>query len=691
MLGKINASLNTLGMYIYSAVMGVDMSKFTKFMTSPIIDEIINLSNSSLTNTSTLNYDIDQAIRDVQNEFRNGTMYSNYIKDEYTESIVNSLIKSLHLDKNTLKTIKDELQIGDKKLRLSSFFESNILKTIVNDAINTNKDISISGLKSSKKPDLDEDEEYEPDDESMDYSKIDKNKFFRWFVDSNLLYDKLKSINIDKETKNKTIDLFQRIRKEAGSLKVLGQMLGINQGLKRSDYEFYKYNNILSDYINDRLNKEGIKKEDNKKIYYYINDLGLLNTTSNESEYNKEARGFNFGKFLNDKEYQSNVIKSYGSFTNNTELNILEYLSSSDHFMEMIKTSFDLKDRIYPNISVKFRSLSKAISDLENNKTYDSNGIYVKGIKEEVFNGLSNYFDDKLINDFFDVSNLKINAANKDIYTTINSGKDELISKIARNKTFNLSTLEGRTEFTSWFENIVISNLKNGKSKLEDGTEYEADYLKENKFLLSTDADSKKDVLTKEKYFFLKPKIEYSSNISSTDMALLQDIVEDFRKLKNLTYAGNNIHDLFFLYNLIVNRNKSTRQSFTYILSNGIDNNSSALHNQYLNFIKELDKSTNYVLELDKEDVANRGIAPKSKKRKKDGFYKMTISENGKIKTLFFNGNTQIKIPKSNFNKNIILNTNNKASDVKIINENNAFKDLYNLLNSSNIKMTIKC
>lgn len=691
MLGKINASLNTLGMYIYSAVMGIDMSKFTKFMTSPVIDEIINLSNSSLTNTATLNYDIDQAIRDIQNEFRNGTMYSNYLKDEYAESIVNSLIKSLHLNKNTIKEIKEELKIGDKKLKLSNFFDSNILNTIIFDAINTNKDITISGLKSSKKGAYDEEEDYDTDDESVDYSKIDKNKFFRWFIDSNILYDKLNSLGVNKEDKKRTIDLFQRIRSEAGSLKILGQMLGINQGLKRSDYEFYKYNNILSDYINDRLNKEGVKTIENKKIYYYINDLGLLNTTSNETEYKREARGFNFGEFLNNKEYQSNIIKSYGSFTEYKELNILEYLASSDHFMEMIKTSFDLKSKIYPNISVKFRSLSKAIENLENEKTYDSNGIYIKGIKEEVFNGLSSYFDDKLINDFFDIANLNIKAANKDVYTTINSSKDELISKSAKNKTFNLSTLEGRTEFTSWFENIVISNLKNGKSKLEDGTEYEADYLKENKFLLTTDADSKKDLLTKEKYFFLKPKIEYSSNISSTDMALLQDIVEDFRKLKDVKYAENNIHDLFFLYNLIVNRNKSTRQSFTYILSNGIDNNPSALHNQYVNFIKELDKSTNYILELDKEDILNRGIAPKSKKKKKEGFYKITTSVNGKTKTMFFNGNKQIQIPKSNFNKNIILNTNNKSSDMKIINENNAFKDLYNLLNSSNIKMTIKC
>lgn len=679
-------------MYIYSSVMGIDMNKFTRFMTSPIIDEIIELSNSSLTNTASINYDIDKAIRDIKNEYRDGAMYSGYIKNKYTESIIKSLLKNTNLSESIIQDIKDELKIGKDRLNLSSFFESKILNGIVDDLIASNKNINIKNIygNSFKGEDDEFEGEFDAEDEAVESSKIDPVKFFRWYQDSKKLNNKIKSLGT-KNHRLATIELFERIKKEADSLKILGQMLGINQGLKRNDYDFYKYNNILSNYINSRLDKESVIKVDRKVIYRYLNKDGNLHETQNEKHYKLTAEGFDFNRFLNDSDYQKNVIVAYGEFTNHKELNILEYLSSSDHFMEMIKMSSDLKNKVYPSISVKFRSLIKAINELEKEKVYDSNGLFTKGIKEEVFNSLSNYFDDKLVNNFFETFNIKIKAVDGDPYTTINNKTDRFKSLSTRNKNFNLSTLNGRTEFTSWFENIVISKLKNGKLKDYSGEEFEADYLKDNKFLLTTDADSKKDLLTKEKYFFLKPKIEYSSSASSTDLALLKDIVDDFKKLKNVKYGDNNLHDLFFLYNLIVNRNKSTRQSFTYILSNGIDNNESSLHNQYLGFVKTLDKSTNYFLELDKSDVLTRGMAPKVKKMKDKGFYKILMSIDGKIMTKYYEGKNEIKIDKSNLSKNIVLNTLNPASSVKTLNGIKAFKDLYNLLNSDNLNMTIKC
>ncbi len=49
-LDKINASVDTLGMYIYAIAMGVDVKKFTRFMTMPIIDKLIKLSKSNVIN-----------------------------------------------------------------------------------------------------------------------------------------------------------------------------------------------------------------------------------------------------------------------------------------------------------------------------------------------------------------------------------------------------------------------------------------------------------------------------------------------------------------------------------------------------------------------------------------------------------------------------------------------------------------
>ena len=45
-LDKINASVDTLGMYIYAIAIGIDVKRFTRFMTLPVIDKLIKLSKS---------------------------------------------------------------------------------------------------------------------------------------------------------------------------------------------------------------------------------------------------------------------------------------------------------------------------------------------------------------------------------------------------------------------------------------------------------------------------------------------------------------------------------------------------------------------------------------------------------------------------------------------------------------------
>ena len=81
-LDKMNASINTLGMYIYTIAMGVDLSHFTRFMTSPVIDEIIKLSIPNLINKDKESANIDSAIREVRNGYRDAFRYDRRLASE---------------------------------------------------------------------------------------------------------------------------------------------------------------------------------------------------------------------------------------------------------------------------------------------------------------------------------------------------------------------------------------------------------------------------------------------------------------------------------------------------------------------------------------------------------------------------------------------------------------------------------
>lgn len=62
--------------------MGVDLSHFTRFMTSPVIDKIIELSIPNLINKDKEGANIDSAIREARNGYRDAFRYDRRLASE---------------------------------------------------------------------------------------------------------------------------------------------------------------------------------------------------------------------------------------------------------------------------------------------------------------------------------------------------------------------------------------------------------------------------------------------------------------------------------------------------------------------------------------------------------------------------------------------------------------------------------
>lgn len=663
-LDKMNASLNTLGMYIYTIAMGVDLSHFTRFMTSPVIDKIIELSIPNLINKDKEGANIDSAIREVRNGYRDAFRYDIRLASEIslTKAISRSL--NIDIDKKDLngQSLFHQIIYGDGKWK-------EIRSRLLSDRPDI-KYIEISRSSGDEFSDIGIDDALsEFDEDGSSRPRSIKEPFYKWLDDSITLKNSL--YMVDANERMRIADLFQRIKKESGSLKVLGQMLGINQRIKSDAFDLYRYNSVLSNFINEKVSEFDKAKE----AYYKSQKIkypGLKTFLPILKD------GFDFNKFMMDQGYRESVIREYNTLTELRELNILEMLSSSDHFMEMINAVVNMNNFINKPNSVKHRSLSSLISRIEKSLIYGSYGNLPKSISEEIYRGLSNLIDDSIVQSFLNTNKIRVKAVSNDIYQDFESKKHLQANMFTA--PFNLNTFEGRYSFTSWFEGVVLSMKQSGIVRDENGNEVRVQGLQSNLFIQNIQVDASEDRLNGMEYYYIKPALNYDPKLSDKDKLILNEMVKGLKDLKDISYAGYKFHDLLFLYDLITNRNKKNFKSFSYFTSEAFDiSDSRLLANKYMKHINALDQS-NEVLDISDDDLKNRGIAPKRFGDAIEGqmSYKLVYNpSSNRMEKIFYDGKEEYKISMVDaFTKNIPLSTTRQSNDINLKIINKMFKSL---------------
>lgn len=712
-LDKINASIETLGMYVYAISMGIDIKQFTKFMMNPIVNKIIELSKSNLIEEDRSNSSIDNAIKYVKQGYIDPKNYGEKLGYNYKYQIIQSLQKLAGTSINYKDFGKTDIFqcIIDPRMapkELNSFFEtvkSKLLENKYNIYIDKKGGPKTYSEESDSGDDYDFDDSNEYDDEfGAKNNALNITKpLYKWFKDSDKLFRDTHGPGLNAQN---VAMVFERVKKESEALKVLGRMLSINQSIKSSEFDFYKYQSELSNYINKRFSEKLEELSDEKNpmrdiFIQVINDYG-----------------FNFTKFMTDSDYRQNMIDLYQNMTENKELNLLEILSSSDHFMEMIKMTTDLDSHIYKNVFSKYRILSNIVNDCENYAIFGTQNGLKKNINEETYNKLSNYVDDLLINDFLSTNSIKINPINGDRILGISNNKSFEYFATNNSKSFDLSTTQGRTQYTNWFENIISNIQATNSIKKSDGQLVKLKELSDNVFLRNIKMDSKTDRITNQDYFFLKPAITYDSKMSDSDKMVITEMVKGLKGLKGIKYGNYDLQDLFFLYDLIVNRNKKSKTSFSYFTSEAFDiDDNKLLSNKYLNHIKLIDANKDYSIDYSMSDFIPRAIAVEAfgdiKKQTKKIiesvvkaisvspeaarsfdptkivplFYKRIFNfTSKKLENVYYKGNVQVSIDPFNISKNMPLNV--VQNNINI--DNNLIKKMFDSLNS-NGNIIIKC
>ena len=355
-----------------------------------------------------------------------------------------------------------------------------------------------------------------------------------------------------------TVEDLQTLSKGADEMFVLGQILGLNQGIKTSSSDFIKQINTF--------------------------ERAIYNITKDPNDI------VDLIKFIFNKDYRQQVINTYESVKNS--FNIYDVVSSVPHFMGYLQTlAVALKEA---QQSFKFRSAKNLSVQLSERLGYKR--------EDRISRGVQNYVGDYMRKEWMLSEEIQV-VIPKGNKAFDNHGNQYTLSE---DTPIKLGTMWGDATFRMFVENQVIPNLKRGYIKGNSGVTLPI--ISKNKFIQDLSYDINTKTVSKN------PTIVYTLPINmlprtDQEKAILNRYKSEFNKLREYSYQyqttsydsdGNlvmqeqsiSLIDLFTYYSMIAHNWKLGEKSLVPILENF--QNSEKI-SSFHRFETKLDKSGKYL------------------------------------------------------------------------------------------------
>lgn len=568
-LSKINATSNFVDIYTYLMSIGTPFLNIAEFMQSPIFNKVVQYTNTNIFDPTTKNNKLDRALGFYLN------LDSLPIVDKKDLSIFLQEVAALQGKKFDKKN----------QLDLLSWDSPNALD------INAATKYAYKKWEESRQKVYNFDDQVEDEDayaDSMDFEEdfganivrtisktgykqlakfLEEVKLRNEFMNSYIKKDPIKAAN----SINQLQSVYKNVLPSMQEQQILGAMLGVNQGLRTNDYDQYSFIHRVEDFVNRRYND-------------YIKE----NDTNNQSG----LRKFDLMGFLNDPRVRKMQIAQYEKVK--SSYNILDVISKVPHFAAMFNLLYT-NDYCLNNYSFAYELERKIADDLVP-LAYKAEFKTGK-LKEKEFKEVQNY-----INDLTIVNWLK----SKELVLQIPSGQNYFSGELERMNTVpdgqmvpvKLNTIYGIATFKYNMDNYIIPYLKSIPE------------LKNNKFIqnLSKTAIGNEKKGTKTVFYRL-PLNMMNIDASQKTLSLYESILNDFDRIAGNTFNGWKISDLFYLYNLITNKDAFGQNSMTRVFENLVHSkNQSLLVNDFNEYISKLDNDPNMRLDLsyNLEDIKMR-------------------------------------------------------------------------------------
>ena len=554
-LAKINATLEFSDIYTYLITTGVSIPEIAEFMTSPVFNIVSKFAKSDIFATTDGFHNLESTIR--------------FVLDEKPLYILSGLDRTF-------------------KAFLSKYNESHKKDTDVYHLLRTNKDSRIELVKylaeicKKEKAKLGKgynqygefNEEFEMPVDSIDPENMAPvkpkttyheylavyNYVTRHLIPKNEMLDSLDYNSAKKSLRTLQDEILPGVEEQ----KALASFFSINKGIQTKDWDEYNWiekqnKNINSMY--DRRSKDGVKLLENPVK-------------------------FDFVRFAQDENYRKIQIDQFEKIK--TTFNVLDVITSVNHFWEMLKTVGLNRNLIETSSFFRFeRKLEKELLG----KTETLSKADTKSIPQKDWRILSNYTRDVItLNWFMRQPDLTISIPEGWKYYNPNKSNirkpDTFVAReVGERYSVKLNTQEGIATFKLVVENYIIPALKSDPD------------FKNNMFIQHLRRDAVADTGSQE--FIRKYAFPFSlTNIEkgSTFEKLYESIVKSFNRDMYKDIGAKfgigswSLGDLFFVYNLIVNKEGMGKSSMTKIFEDSINyGNEVKTAESYYNYIKMLD------------------------------------------------------------------------------------------------------
>lgn len=568
-LSKLGAGPKTMGIYLYLALMGYEFNSVAKFMTSETVQNIISLAKH---NSFEHNYR-DNNLHRVIKRVEEGPVIYDYLSNDLANSLFTSSPNSLGFD------------------RVSYFNE--YIKDLYNDPnIDTIEKLNAKLIDNFSRV---------PDNYKYALNRLS---------DDFLLYKQMYK-SMDKQI----LKDFSEILEDSNSTIILGQALGINQGIKTLVSERLSF---ATNFVNHFFSTVPIKHENKAKIARLVRnanpvvikdgpvtkediDIEVNRITDNILKHglNKRFSFFDFISPNSDKNgYSDTVIEVYNLFK--PGFNVFDVIKKVPQINEAYNIMWSLHE--YNGMySYKYRTTYEFVNKIVAENLANDKLKFLPPISDSQISKIESYVDDKTIYEWIQNRNIKFYLKGGDKYIVDNTFAEAEVP-MGQTMEIDLSSEVGISTFKKWVEDIYIElqrgNIDNTDAYTinPDGS-IEGDIVNiknnnivSNTFIRDLRMHNTTNYDTMARQTTLRLPINMSSLDSDFDATMFQNYSEDLLKLTNYRKGGMNLADIFFIYNLVVNKNKYGADRYTALFSN-FNHNPNSLMFKYQSYLGQKDAS----------------------------------------------------------------------------------------------------
>lgn len=615
-LSKLNATAEMIGMYIYGISIGMDFRDLARTLMSDTGELIMKLRNADNFNDTPIFYNFNSIFEHLEMD-PNLQAYSYKVKgirspksflDEFLQEEANKLYKNSESENKKMTLVEylfrhPGVKTEDGKTRAFNIYD---LKELLENSKKGKVFIKVKSVVDNPDNNLSQ-SDYEAFkviwNQMFEYlaewhqqHKLVSGYTFIQELNKNIFINSPEFKNLDDEIQEKYKNninynyiRIKRLAEGASEMKIAGQMLGINKGFKSTIDDIIALESIISKAFNDRNQWKTLKGN----LYNFKNHLQQPPQNPFNKNYASKYKNSNIlQELVFDENKKINIIESYDEIKHTFNLPLI--LTTQPNYHQYYKALVST-DVLLNNGSFLYKALTEIVTNLSQDlKIYSANEI------SNVRKGVEKYVMHKIITNFLNTDikenggQLQFEVPNNGNY--INSNGDVVTNK---GGSLLLKTGNDATNYTlkMLMEQTIIPKLQNGE--LTPGSRNE--FLKKNPFIANLVP------IVNDKTYTKVPTIQMTSNINllptnPEEDSLFKQYHDAFKEISKHKFSSGNydnlIADLFFVYDLFVNNNNLSQNSFKKFFVSPVET-ISQLQNNFYNYVKELDstiKTTNDLL-----------------------------------------------------------------------------------------------